>query len=63
MVDNTPPTNASEGTVAGFPKSARRLPGPFRVCPNCGRAYWQGSHARPILAQLERWRAVATDPS
>lgn len=42
------------------PPSARRLPGPVRYCPTCGRVYWRGSHARRIeaalAAALPEWR-------
>jgi uncharacterized protein len=27
----------------------------FRYCRQCGRIYWSGSHARRMLALLERW--------
>ena len=25
-----------------------------RVCPDCGRLYWEGSHVRRMRAELER---------
>ncbi|RLB30718.1 MAG: hypothetical protein DRH11_14400 [Deltaproteobacteria bacterium] len=27
----------------------------IRVCPSCGRYYWQGSHRKRMRAQLEAW--------
>jgi len=55
MMDNTPLKELDETRLERLPAAARRLPGPFRECPTCGRAYWPGSHARRILHRLETW--------
>jgi uncharacterized protein with PIN domain len=39
---------------AVVPEASRRLPGPVRRCPRCGRVYWPGSHARRMRAALDR---------
>lgn len=36
------------------PRSARELPGTLRRCPDCGRAFWPGSHTRRMRAVLAR---------
>ena len=51
------------------PEAARRLVSPFvartqarfRRCPNCGRLYWRGTHARRMRRRLERMGVVAID--
>ena len=55
MMDNTPLKELGETRLDRLPVTARRLPGPFRECPTCGRAYWPGSHAKRILHRLETW--------
>lgn len=55
LVCNTPvrdATGAEKRTL--FPDSARELPGPFRRCPNCGRAYWPGTHTRRMRELLAK---------
>jgi uncharacterized protein with PIN domain len=37
-----------------LPPRSRDTPGPVRVCPTCGRAFWVGSHVRRMQAALER---------
>jgi uncharacterized protein with PIN domain len=36
------------------PPAARGLPGPVRVCAQCGRVYWLGSHVRRMRDALAR---------
>lgn len=60
MVDNSPLEAAGPEAVARMPARTRERPGPFRACPACGRVYWPGSHARRMLARLQRWRALST---
>jgi uncharacterized protein with PIN domain len=55
MVDNTPLAEADPQALAAMPEAARSLPGPHRVCPECGRAYWPGSHVRRMQARLAAW--------
>ena len=59
LVDNTLLKPAGEADLLRIPDESRALPGPFRVCPRCGRVYWPGSHVRRMRRQLERWRALA----
>jgi uncharacterized protein with PIN domain len=62
VMDNAAVREASPEEIARMPESARGRPGPFRVCPDCGRLYWPGSHTRRIgerLAALERSAAGA----
>jgi hypothetical protein len=59
LLDNTPLHPAGPEARERIPPRARDLPGPFRVCPCCGRAYWPGSHVRRMLQRLEAWRALA----
>jgi uncharacterized protein with PIN domain len=55
MIDNAPLVELEDGRLDRLPLAARRLPGPFRECPTCGRTYWRGSHAKRILRRLEGW--------
>lgn len=55
MIDNTPLADLDETRLDRLPASVRRLSGPFRECPTCGRAYWPGSHAKRILHRLGAW--------
>lgn len=57
VMDNSDLREAGPEEIARMPESARERPGPFRVCPACGRLYWPGSHTRRIrerLTALER---------
>jgi uncharacterized protein with PIN domain len=54
LVDNAPLQDASPDAIAALPEAARALPGPFRSCPACGRAYWPGSHVRRLGERLDR---------
>ncbi|HEX6987265.1 MAG TPA: Mut7-C RNAse domain-containing protein [Planctomycetaceae bacterium] len=36
------------------PPRSLGLPGPVRACPDCGRVYWHGSHARRMRSAIER---------
>lgn len=55
MIDNAPLVELEPSRLPDLPISARRLPGPFRACPACGRRYWPGSHAKRISGRLEAW--------
>jgi uncharacterized protein with PIN domain len=57
MVDNAPLRPATEADLAKIPEQSRRLPGPFRACPACGRTFWPGSHVRRMLARLQAWQS------
>lgn len=62
LLDNHPLRAATDAERALVPERARDLPGPFRVCPSCGRLYWPGSHVRRMQARLLEWRA-SVDPT
>ena len=49
----SPPVTPDEAARL-VPPGVRETPGPVRVCPTCGRAYWLGSHARRMRDALER---------
>jgi len=55
MTDNTPLNPATPEEIARMPETSRRLPGPFRACPCCGRLYWPGSHVRRMAERLRAW--------
>ncbi|HEY2048889.1 MAG TPA: DUF5615 family PIN-like protein [Caulobacteraceae bacterium] len=55
MIDNAQLVELDPARFDDLPVSARRLPGPFRRCPACGRHYWPGSHAKRISRRLESW--------
>lgn len=56
VVDNALLGEAADADLERLPERSRTLPGPFRVCPACGRVYWPGSHVRRMSARLQRWR-------
>ena len=61
LMDNTP---LEQSDVELVPEAARDLPGPFRKCSCCGRAYWPGSHVRRMMVRLGSWSdTVAAHPS
>lgn len=31
----------------------------IRYCSHCGKVYWEGSHAKRIMATLERWKTIS----
>lgn len=62
LVDNTPLVAAPAQALAALPPQTRSLPGPFRLCPACGRLYWPGSHVRRMSARLHRWASPSAAP-
>jgi uncharacterized protein with PIN domain len=56
LIDNAVLSSASERELARLPERTRWGVGPFRVCPDCGRVYWPGSHVRRMTARLAGWR-------
>jgi uncharacterized protein with PIN domain len=62
VMDNAHLREATADEVADLPERARDLPGPFRVCPACGRAYWPGSHVRRMEARLRELARDAAIP-
>ena len=55
LVDNTPLRPAAADELSRLPEKARALAGPMRLCPECGRLYWPGSHVRRMEARLQEW--------
>lgn len=45
---------SAEEVAALAPEEARERFPEFRRCPECGRLYWEGSHARRMRAALAR---------
>ncbi|MBW8812041.1 MAG: Mut7-C RNAse domain-containing protein [Caulobacterales bacterium] len=52
VMDNAHLREATAEEVDKLPERVRSMPGPFRICPSCGRAYWPGSHVRRMEARL-----------
>jgi uncharacterized protein len=58
LLDNAALRPASARQAASVPETARQGDGPLLACPECGRVYWPGSHARRMRARLERWQQL-----
>jgi hypothetical protein len=64
IVDNRPLEAAPPDLAMRVPERSRAASGPLRVCPECGRLYWPGGHARRMQQRLASWQqAVAAPPS
>ena len=61
VMDNTPLVDAPPDVIAAMPEGTAELPGPFRLCPACRRAYWPGSHVRRMREKMEAWNAALPD--
>lgn len=61
VMDNAALAEASFADIARMPPQAQALPGPFRVCPVCGRLYWPGSHVKRIGERLTLLAAARSD--
>ena len=54
LVCNAPLREGTPEEIAELvPERSRGLPGPMRRCPECGRVYWPGSHARRMIAVVD----------
>ena len=42
--------------AARVPERSRAAGGPLRVCPECRRVYWLGSHVRRMQQRLAAWQ-------
>ena len=62
VIDNAHLREATSEEIAALPERSQDLPGPFRVCPACGRAYWPGSHVRRMEARLHGLARSAAIP-
>jgi uncharacterized protein with PIN domain len=52
IVDNRPLEEAPPDLATRVPERSRAAGGPLRVCPECGRLYWLGSHVRRMQQRL-----------
>jgi uncharacterized protein with PIN domain len=59
VLDNAVLREAAAAEQARMPAASRARPGPFHVCPACGRLYWPGSHVRRMSAKLDDLAAFA----
>jgi uncharacterized protein with PIN domain len=62
IVDNRPLETAPPDLAIRVPERSRAAGGPLRVCPECGRLYWPGSHVRRMQQRLADWQGD-TGPS
>jgi hypothetical protein len=58
LLDNALLRPAGAAELDRVPPKARGLSGPVRVCPDCRRVYWPGSHHRRMQGVLERWQGA-----
>jgi uncharacterized protein len=56
ILDNRLLEPAPACSAARVPQSSRAAGGPLRVCPECGRLYWPGSHVRRMQRRLAAWQ-------
>jgi uncharacterized protein len=56
LLDNAPLRPAEPAEAERGPETARAQGSAMRVCPACGRLYWDGSHVRRMAARLAAWR-------
>ena len=56
IVDNRPLEAAPPSSVSQVPERSRAAGGPLRMCPECGRLYWPGSHVRRMQQRLAAWQ-------
>ncbi len=54
LVCNRPVEPVADGPDGNLPVPADAA-GPVTRCPDCGRLYWQGGHARRLRARLAAW--------
>jgi Mut7-C RNAse domain len=54
MAEGAPPNSAAQ-----VPERSRAAGDPMRVCPECGRLYWSGSHVRRMQQRLAAWQQEA----
>lgn len=59
VVDNRPLEVAPRYLATRVPERSRAAGGPLRVCPECGRLYWPGSHVRRMQQRLAAWQTDA----
>lgn len=59
IVDNRPLDPVPPNSATQVPERSRAAGGPMRVCPECGRLYWSGSHAPRMQQRLAAWQQEA----
>ena len=62
IVDNRLLEMAPPDLALRVPERSRVAGGPLRVCRECGRLYWPGSHVRRMQRRLAAWQEE-TPPS
>ena len=62
-VDNRLLEAAPPDWAIRVPERSRAAGSPLRVCPECGRLYWPGSHVRRMQQRLAAWQQEAAPPS
>jgi len=55
LIDNRGLVAPAPADWPRLPEKARLLGGSIRLCPDCGRLYWPGSHVRRMQARLVEW--------
>lgn len=57
LIDNAVLVPADSTALAKAPLDALKPDEPLKMCPACGRVYWQGSHYKRMRARLAKWQA------
>jgi uncharacterized protein len=52
---NTPLEETSEADIDQVSEAIRKTHHRYWVCPQCGKFYWEGTHTKRMLKQLEQW--------
>jgi uncharacterized protein len=63
IVDNRPLEAAPPDLATQVPERSQAAGGPLRLCPECGRLYWPGSHVRGMQQRLAAWQSETGAPS
>lgn len=61
VLDNAVLKPAGAADLERVPEPMKKE-GPHRVCPECGRVFWSGSHVRRMRAELERLARESPQP-
>jgi uncharacterized protein with PIN domain len=55
-------SRADHRLLSTLPPRIRALGSTARICPHCGRLYWEGSHVRRIRRRLNSFAREAAQP-
>jgi uncharacterized protein with PIN domain len=58
LIDNSPLIVASHEDWDQVPEDAKGYNDTLYKCPECGRLYWPGSHAKRMYRKLSAWQAI-----